>query len=240
MAIQKKKDPIPQPKKSLVLRKDILFLILGSALILFAAFNLVQLIYSNEINQDQIPIPADQLGFVPLYVPQGAQETLSAQQGNLPPKYIPDRIVIPAIGLDAPVEVVHASSVTLDNQTFLTYLVPEKFAAGWDEGSAGLGEKGNTVLDGHHNAFGQVFGKLVDLNLGDLVQLYSGGKLFEYSITNKMILPERGQSLQTRLNNARWLMSSNDERITLVTCWPNYSNTHRLIIVALPRKQTNS
>jgi len=36
------------------------------------------------------------------------------------------------------------------------------------------------------------------------------------------------------LQNARWIMASSDERLTLVTCWPAYSNTHRLILVAKP------
>jgi LPXTG-site transpeptidase (sortase) family protein len=31
-------------------------------------------------------------------------------------------------------------------------------------------------------------------------------------------------------------MPSTDERLTLITCWPYETNTHRLIIVALPEK----
>ena len=36
------------------------------------------------------------------------------------------------------------------------------------------------------------------------------------------------------MENAAWIMPSEDERLTLVTCWPYTSNTHRLIIVARP------
>lgn len=53
-----------------------------------------------------------------------------------------------------------------------------------------------------------------------------------------MILPERDADLQTRLENARWIQPSQDERLTLVTCWPANSNTHRLIIVARPVGQS--
>lgn len=49
-----------------------------------------------------------------------------------------------------------------------------------------------------------------------------------------MIFPERDVPFETRLENARWILPSEDERITLITCWPYFSNTHRLIIVARP------
>ena len=42
---------------------------------------------------------------------------------------------------------------------------------------------------------------------------------------------------KVRLANARWIQPSEDERLTLITCWPYESNTHRLIIVALPASQ---
>ena len=37
-----------------------------------------------------------------------------------------------------------------------------------------------------------------------------------------------------REENGRWIQPSDDERLTLVTCWPADSNTHRLILVAVP------
>ncbi|HID54608.1 MAG TPA: sortase, partial [Anaerolineae bacterium] len=33
---------------------------------------------------------------------------------------------------------------------------------------------------------------------------------------------------------AEWIMPTEDERITLVTCWPYTDNTNRLIVVAQP------
>jgi sortase A len=62
--------------------------------------------------------------------------------------------------------------------------------------------------------------------------VFSGTHLFTYQITNKMILPEMYEPLDVRVKNAQWIMPSNDERLTLITCWPYESNTHRLIIVA--------
>jgi LPXTG-site transpeptidase (sortase) family protein len=53
-------------------------------------------------------------------------------------------------------------------------------------------------------------------------------------------LREAGESSKTRMENASWIGESNDERLTLVTCWPYESNTHRLIVVARPVNVLNS
>ena len=145
---------------------------------------------------------------------------------------IPDRIVIPAIKLDAPVVLAIEEKVKIGKDDYLQFLAPDKFAAGWHPNSATLGDVGNTVLNGHHNVHGKVFGHLVDLVPGDRILVYSGTTVFNFQVANVLILPERDQDLSVRLENARWIEPSNDIRLTLVTCWPEYSNTHRLIIVA--------
>ena len=47
-------------------------------------------------------------------------------------------------------------------------------------------------------------------------------------------MPEADVDLDTKIENARWIKSTKDERLTLVTCWPVDSNTHRLVVVAVP------
>jgi len=37
-----------------------------------------------------------------------------------------------------------------------------------------------------------------------------------------------------RQENARWIAPTDDERLTLVTCWPYTNNTHRVVVVAKP------
>jgi len=148
------------------------------------------------------------------------------------PIWIPDRLVIPAIQLDAPVVLAKLKDIEYQGKTYQQWIAPNIFAAGWHGTSAPLGVPGNTVLNGHHNVHGEVFGHLVDLKVGDLIQVYSGDKEFVYAIALKMILPERFQPLAVRLANAQWIEASPDERLTLITCWPYESNTHRLIIVA--------
>ena len=142
----------------------------------------------------------------------------------------PDRIVIPAIQLDAPVQVVGWHM----EQGASVWDVPALRVAGWLKTSALAGKKGNTVLDGHHNIEGEVFRRLVDLKPGDVVELFARDNVYRYGVTEKHILPDRDQPIQVRIANAKWIEPTNDERLTLVTCWPYTSNTHRLIIVARP------
>ncbi len=146
----------------------------------------------------------------------------------------PERILIPALGVDAPVQPVGWHTVEIEGETFGQWDVPQGYAAGWHETSAPPGQPGNTVLNGHHNIEGQVFGRLIDLAPGDAVILVGGGRRFRYVVAQIMVLQERWRTPQERLENARWTLPSQDERLTLVTCWPQNGNSHRLIVVAMP------
>ena len=150
---------------------------------------------------------------------------------------IPDRLVIPAIDLDAPVVLAPTRTLTLEQQVFSQWLAPDDFAVGYHTGSAYLGKTGNTVLNGHHNVFGKVFEHLHELESGDVIEVYAGQRVFRYVVAQSMILKERGATLAEREQNARWILPSADERLTLVTCWPAESNTHRLLVVASPLEE---
>lgn len=147
---------------------------------------------------------------------------------------IPERIEIPSVGIDDKVVIADYNTTNVDGETFGQWQAPSENAAGWQPDSALLGQIGNTVINGHHNEFGEPFGKLVDVKIGDMVYVYSHGVKYSFIIANRMILQERFVSTETRLENARWLSRSSDIRLTLVTCWPKFSNTHRLILVARP------
>ena len=206
--------------------RDWLLIIIGSVLVIISVFNLTNFNPFTAIkNREQTPA-VEQEGFAPLFIPK-TTANIAAQEGNQPSNqiYVPDRIVIDKIGLDAPVKPALAINVSVDDQEVTQFLIPEEFAAGWHEGSASLGILGNTVISGHHNAYGEVFANLVDLEAGDEVIMLSSGREFFYTIVNKMILPEKDEPLETRLENARWILPSKDERLTLVTCWPADSNS---------------
>jgi sortase A len=141
----------------------------------------------------------------------------------------PTRIVAAAIGLDAPVVAMGWKVVGGAAE----WDVP-KDAAGWHINSAPAGQVGNTVLSGHHNVEGKVFRYVVDLEIGDEVILYAGERAFAYTVTEKYILKEAGMPWAVRLKNAQWIGATDDERLTLVTCWPYEwpGNTHRVVVVA--------
>ena len=213
--------------------RDWILIIMGSILIVFAVLNL----FSNDVDamiaRLNLNEPVDQEGFAPIFVPKpSSDETLVVDQPIAPDN--PDRIIIEKINLDAPINVAESANVTIGGKEVLQYLVPEEFAVGWHEGTAPLGVAGNTVLSGHHNAYGKVFEHLIDLKVGDTLKITSGDKEFEYVIANKMILPEKDQPIDVRLDNGRWILPSKDERVTLITCWPEHTNSHRLVLVAVP------
>lgn len=168
--------------------------------------------------------------------PAAAPEPQQELTATPVPSAVPGWIVIPSIGLDAPVIVSHTKMVVVGKHTFAQWEAPNLRAAGWQESSALLGEPGNTVLNGHHNVYGEVFGRLYELSQGDEIIMYSGNRDFHYAVSQVMKLEERNASLKQRLENARWVLPSSDERLTLVTCWPPISNTFRLIVVAVPLK----
>ena len=147
-----------------------------------------------------------------------------------PSANVPLRIVIPAINLDAPIETTGWHTINGVSE----WDIPDHFAAGWLKTTALLGRIGNTVLTGHHNIAGEVFRRLVELRPGDQIMVFSRNEVFDYTVTARRILPERGQPDEVRLKNAQWIQPTSDERLTLVTCWPYTTNTHRLIIVAKP------
>lgn len=123
--------------------------------------------------------------------------------------------------------------IQLGDQVYSQWNVPNEFAAGWHQLSAPLGERGNTVLNGHHNIYGEVFRYLVRLEPGDIITLASGDQRFTYVVAQTMTLAESGQPANVRETNARWILPTADERVTLITCWPYAANTHRLVVIAL-------
>lgn len=107
-------------------------------------------------------------------------------------------------------------------------------AAGWLQNSAVPGAHGNTVISGHNNINGAVFRDLWKLQNGDLIYLNADHERFSYVIEDVYILPEEHANEAQRAQSAAYIGQSGDERLTLVSCWPPTSNTHRVFVVAKP------
>jgi sortase A len=121
----------------------------------------------------------------------------------------PTRIVIPAINIDWPV-------VEGDSWEEL------KQGIGHRVGSANPGERGNLVLSGHDDVFGEPFRDLEKLDVGKDVLVYAGGTSFRYIIKAKRVVAPNDLSV---------LGSSKNPIVTLITCTPYRVDTNRLILI---------
>ncbi|MFN8474741.1 MAG: sortase [Anaerolineae bacterium] len=168
-------------------------------------------------------------------VPTAPQPVLNAP---LPAQSSPTRFVAPTIGVDSKVEDVGFKTVKQGNQWFSEWETAD-YAVGFHKISALPGHVGNTVLSGHNNIKGEVFRNLIDLNIGDPISLWADGREYRYVVTDKFIVQEVGASMDQRIANARWIATTDDERLTMVSCWPYWTNTHRAIVIARPVSSVN-
>ena len=145
------------------------------------------------------------------------------------------RVQIPAIGVDQ--VIIPASwKVTFVNGQPVADWETIDWAAGHNMGSAPLGGPGNTVLTGHTRGNGNgEFQNLWELVPGDEVYVWDSiGQQFLYTVERVVKVQEVGASLEERQENARYIMPTDDTRLTLVTCWPEWVYTHRIIVIARP------
>ncbi|MEM7348694.1 MAG: sortase [Chloroflexota bacterium] len=146
---------------------------------------------------------------------------------------VPTHLEIPAVGIDADIIPVGWQLVEQNGRKFSIWEVAD-FAVGWHQTTAHLGQRGNTVLAAHHNMNGEVFRDLPNVEIGDTIIAYADGQPFEYTVETKTIVKELGEPLAVRQQNAQWIAPTTDERLTLVSCWPYNSNSHRIIVIAKP------
>lgn len=149
-------------------------------------------------------------------------------------KVIEENKDVPAIGLDAEIVPAPIGTRNMGGEFYGDWKVPNEYKVGWLPTSGIPGAGGNIVLGGHHNVYGRVFGRLIELEEGDIISIQVGEILYLYQVDQTMLLAERDQPIDVRLSNAQWIKQSVEEKLTLVTCWPDWSNTHRVIIVAFP------
>jgi sortase A len=170
--------------------------------------------------------------------PEAAAATTSLpapESGVAPPAQgEPNRLVIPAIGLDTAIVDVGWEVVERGAQRTTEWQTADN-AAGRHLNSARPGEQGNVVLSGHHNTKGEVFRRISEqeMAVGDAIYLYDAqGRRHTYQVSEVTEpLLEVGASEAQRLANARYIQPTSDARVTLVTCWPYWTNTHRIVVV---------
>lgn len=145
----------------------------------------------------------------------------------------PVRMVIPAIGVDAPVVDVGWHVIWREGEARGVWDTVAG-AAGHHRGSADPGQPGNCVLSAHSSdAGGAIFRRLDELATGDVVQLYNfSGTCYHYIITTVLTVDETGATAAEKRQHATWLDPTDQPVLTLVTCWPSWAYTHRIIVRA--------
>ncbi len=158
------------------------------------------------------------------------QENLSSYNLDfnlLPPT---DRIIIPTINLNAPLLqssfTKNIDSITKDdfNKDLTKWVVqypttPKAWAGG------------NTLIFGHTsvesrkgNPYSTIFSKLPKLLSWDTLQIVQNGKLYEYAVIAKVIVaPDKV--------NAEYLKYTNGNYLTLLGCYPLWSDKQRILII---------
>lgn len=182
-----------------------------------------------------VPAPADPAQPTAPPAPTVTPSPTATPNPFPPAQSPPTRIVAPAIGLDSSVVAVGWHQETVNGQSVSVWDVAE-YAAGWHKNSALPGQQGNIVLSGHNNVKGEVFRYLSDLEPGDRITLYADGRPYEYKVDESFIVKDLGEPPEVRRQNARWIGPFDDQRLTLVSCWPYTGNAYRVIIIARPVK----
>jgi LPXTG-site transpeptidase (sortase) family protein len=148
-------------------------------------------------------------------------------------------LLIPSLEIDAPVVQVSWDLLFRDG-AWRTVWQTASDAVGHHRNSANPGEAGNVVLSGHHNTAGEVFREVSEIGLdgarlgeGDELVLVTGdGQHYTYSVVDWERFQESGIAEEERQRHAGYLDQTGEPTLTLVTCWPYESNSHRVVVIA--------
>jgi sortase A len=118
------------------------------------------------------------------------------------------RIVIPSIGVDAPV------GEGTDWESL-------KYKVGHHPGTANPGQRGNMVLAAHDDVYGEIFRYLPDVPVGEIITIYAGEEAFRYKITERRIITP---------DQAEVMLPTTGPTTTLISCYPYLIDIYRIIL----------
>ncbi len=161
--------------------------------------------------------------------------------GNFGPSTV-ERILIPKIAVDKKVVEVGWSLQDINGHQVAVWEVA-KYTVGHHTGSANPGQVGNMVFAGHSGGRAYPFNDLFYLDPGDKIVVWSNGQQYDYNVQQKVVVDEIGPNVtaEQRQANAKYIEPTEDEEMTLVTCWPLTGPdkfSQRVIIRATPDRPT--
>jgi sortase A len=144
----------------------------------------------------------------------------------------PDHIWIDKIRVNAKIEPVGPGKALDVN--VVEWSAPPNRNVGWHNNSGRMGEGKNIVLNGHNNIYGGVFRRLYTLKAGDEIRLGVGDRVVTYRVEEVIRVLDRGRPIAERVQDAHYIQPMDDDRLTLVSCWPEWDNSHRVYVIARP------
>jgi sortase A len=227
----------PDYYKILTLRTIGNFLILSSLFLIAKTFyqpakEEISYFIDNQVHKQYVVAKSadEQTTLTKQLQPAEGQKGLLAQALNIKPieVLVPQdpqfSVVIPKIGANARVVTTNAA----DENDYLQVL---KYAVGHAEGTAFPGEKGHIFLFAHSTdyfwnvgTYNAVFYLLSKLEINDEVDLFYKGERYLYKVSGKEIIDPSQVEYLTR--------KTNDEFLTLQTCWPPGTTLKRQLIFA--------
>jgi LPXTG-site transpeptidase (sortase) family protein len=168
------------------------------------------------------PVPSVALSSLPMLGQEAATSTPNA--ANSVPAALPERISIPSIDMDLPIQ--NPATTDVDALDALLQQGPARYAP-----SAKLGQDGNVVIFAHsshlpivHNQMFKAFNRVPELKEGDTIMLTGGGKTYIYSVDSV--------SKADTSNGQISLATSQGKRLTLVTCDTLTGKSARFVLTA--------
>jgi sortase A len=226
-----------QPKKPLRLRDRILFLVEITAVLGLIAVIVTSLYNLQSLNQDVAQAKGGNATGANGYELPGSSYPPSSELSELPGSSSPPEPAPPALGVK--LQKVAALPIPTPGPRSPSRIVISSIGVdwpivpgdGWEElkqgighhvGSANPGERGNLILSGHNDVYGEPFRDLEKLDMGKDVLIYSGANAFHYVIRAKRVVAPSDLSALT---------PSRNPIITLITCTPYRVDTYRLILI---------
>jgi sortase A len=158
-----------------------------------------------------------------------AEATPPVTRTAVPKGEVPERLVIPSIGVDAPIVV-----LGLDAQGVMeSPSGPED--VGWYDFTARPGAPGNAVFSGHvdfHDYGEAVFWDLHKLKSGDIIEVHGkGGSVYRYQVVSSLTYPAGEAPVGEVVGETE------RETVTLITCAGTFNSdvhqySHRLVVQA--------
>lgn len=147
----------------------------------------------------------------------------------------PMRLAIPSLDFAVDVEPMAWQVTEVDGQRQAVWEVPQD-KAGWHINSAAVGAADNMIISGHHRQGAAVFALLArgEVVLSDEIYVTDEqGRTYIYQVTEVGApIPVAGATEAEQERLAGYQAPATEGALTLLTGWPDFSDTHYLAVVA--------